>query len=72
MHQAHVADACISAPNFAQGFGWAISKCLAEAGAEVSLGVWVSETLALLSSVSLGRGDPADVQLATLSARCLR
>jgi len=25
-----------------QGFGWAIAKMLAEAGAEVSLGVWVS------------------------------
>lgn len=24
-----------------QGFGWAIAKCLAEAGAEISLGVWV-------------------------------
>ena len=24
-----------------QGFGWAIAKSLAEAGAEVSLGVWV-------------------------------
>ena len=25
-----------------QGFGWAIAKQLAEAGAEISLGVWVS------------------------------
>lgn len=25
----------------AQGFGWAIAKQLAEAGAEISLGVWV-------------------------------
>ena len=25
-----------------QGFGWAIAKALAEAGAEISLGVWVS------------------------------
>ncbi len=24
-----------------QGFGWAIAKMLAEAGAEISLGVWV-------------------------------
>lgn len=24
-----------------QGFGWAIAKALAEAGAEISLGVWV-------------------------------
>lgn len=30
--------AAIPAP---QGFGWAIAKCLAEAGAEISLGVWV-------------------------------
>ena len=27
--------------NFMQGFGWAIAKALAEAGAEISLGVWV-------------------------------
>lgn len=26
-----------------QGFGWAIAKALAEAGAEISLGVWVSQ-----------------------------
>lgn len=58
MHQAHVADACISAPNCVKGFGWAISKCLAEAGAEVSLGVWVSETLALMSSVSTRQAGP--------------
>jgi enoyl-[acyl-carrier protein] reductase I len=25
-----------------QGFGWAIAKALAEAGAEISIGVWVS------------------------------
>jgi enoyl-[acyl-carrier-protein] reductase (NADH) len=24
-----------------QGFGWAIAKSLADAGAEISLGVWV-------------------------------
>jgi hypothetical protein len=28
--------------DYAQGFGWAIAKALAEAGAEISLGVWVS------------------------------
>jgi len=28
-----------------QGFGWAIAKALAEAGAEISLGVWVSNAL---------------------------
>jgi len=28
-----------------QGFGWAIAKALAEAGAEISLGVWVSTFL---------------------------
>jgi hypothetical protein len=33
-----------------QGFGWAIAKALAEAGAEISLGVWVSQ-LPLLSVV---------------------
>lgn len=27
--------------NVKQGFGWAIAKALAEAGAEISLGVWV-------------------------------
>jgi hypothetical protein len=27
---------------FWQGFGWAIAKALAEAGCEISLGVWVS------------------------------
>ena len=26
-----------------QGFGWAIAKALAEAGAEISLGVWVRD-----------------------------
>ena len=30
-----------------QGFGWAIAKALAEAGAEISLGVWVSHPLDL-------------------------
>ena len=29
-------------PGAVQGFGWAIAKALAEAGAEISLGVWVS------------------------------
>ena len=29
-----------------QGFGWAIAKALAEAGAEISLGVWVSQPVA--------------------------
>lgn len=28
--------------NWLQGFGWAIAKACAEAGAEISLGVWVS------------------------------
>jgi NAD(P)-dependent dehydrogenase (short-subunit alcohol dehydrogenase family) len=28
-----------------QGFGWAIAKALAEAGAEISLGVWVSSAV---------------------------
>ena len=28
-----------------QGFGWAIAKALAEAGAEISLGVWVRQTV---------------------------
>lgn len=32
-----------------QGFGWAIAKCLAEAGAEISLGVWVSAGACQLS-----------------------
>ena len=31
-----------------QGFGWAIAKALAEAGAEISLGVWVSTLAAAL------------------------
>ena len=30
-----------------QGFGWAIAKALAEAGAEISLGVWVRLSLAI-------------------------
>ncbi len=32
-----------------QGFGWAIAKALAEAGAEISLGVWVGALPATLS-----------------------
>ena len=31
-----------------QGFGWAIAKALAEAGAEISLGVWVCTLAAAL------------------------
>ena len=34
-----------------QGFGWAIAKQLAEAGAEISLGVWVSSCQDLWSMV---------------------
>ena len=32
-----------------QGFGWAIAKALAEAGAEISLGVWVSSLYTALA-----------------------
>jgi len=33
-----------------QGFGWAIAKALAEAGAEISLGVWVNTCFLLCSA----------------------
>lgn len=36
-----------------QGFGWAIAKALAEAGAEISLGVWVSTFLGFGASTAL-------------------
>lgn len=39
-----------------QGFGWAIAKQLAEAGAEISLGVWVSTCCDEMLWYSLGTG----------------
>ena len=40
-----------------QGFGWAIAKNLAEAGAEISLGVWVPALN--IFETSFRRGEPA-------------
>ena len=51
-----------------QGFGWAIAKALAEAGAEISLGVWVC-TLAASDLQSLHCLAEAQV-LRLLPARC--
>jgi hypothetical protein len=41
----------------AQGFGWAIAKCLAEAGAEISLGVWVPALNIFETSLRRGKFD---------------
>ena len=41
----------------AQGFGWAIAKALAEAGAEISLGVWVPALNIFESSLRRGKFD---------------
>eukprot|EP00884_Botryococcus_braunii_P003128 jgi/Botrbrau1/12816/Bobra.20_1s0007.1 len=38
-----------------QGFGWAIAKALAEAGAEISLGVWVPALGVFTKSLELGK-----------------
>ena len=40
-----------------QGFGWAIAKQLAEAGAEISLGVWVSVCHEVWSMVDVLKQD---------------
>lgn len=40
-----------------QGFGWAIAKQLAEAGAEISLGVWVSVCREVWSMVDVLKQD---------------
>ncbi|KAK9817975.1 hypothetical protein WJX72_005168 [[Myrmecia] bisecta] len=40
-----------------QGFGWAIAKALAEAGAEISLGVWVPALNIFESSLRRGKFD---------------
>nr|ABH11005.1 enoyl-ACP reductase [Polytomella parva]QKY14964.1 enoyl-[acyl-carrier] reductase [NADH] (INHA) [Polytomella parva] len=40
-----------------QGFGWAIAKCLAEAGCEISLGVWVPALNIFESSLRRGKFD---------------
>lgn len=40
-----------------QGFGWAIAKALAEAGAEISLGVWVPALNIFESSLKRGKFD---------------
>ncbi|KAK9866338.1 hypothetical protein WJX84_011467, partial [Apatococcus fuscideae] len=40
-----------------QGFGWAIAKALAEAGAEISLGVWVPALNIFESSYRRGKFD---------------
>ncbi|PSC69409.1 Enoyl-[acyl-carrier] reductase [NADH] chloroplastic [Micractinium conductrix] len=39
------------------GFGWAIAKCLAEAGAEISLGVWVPALNIFETSLRRGKFD---------------
>lgn len=38
-----------------QGFGWAIAKALAEAGAEISLGVWVRELREMKTEMMRGK-----------------
>ncbi|KAG2427961.1 hypothetical protein HXX76_011948 [Chlamydomonas incerta] len=40
-----------------QGFGWAIAKALAEAGAEISLGVWVPALNIFKTSLDKGKFD---------------
>ena len=40
-----------------QGFGWAISKCLAEAGCEVILGTWVPALNIFETSLRRGKFD---------------
>jgi len=40
-----------------QGFGWAIAKALAEAGAEISLGVWVPAMTIFETSLRRGKFD---------------
>lgn len=40
-----------------QGFGWAIAKCLAEAGAEISIGVWVPALNIFETSFRRGKFD---------------
>ncbi|KXZ43597.1 hypothetical protein GPECTOR_86g391 [Gonium pectorale] len=40
-----------------QGFGWAIAKALAEAGAEISLGVWVPALNIFKTSLERGKFD---------------
>eukprot|EP01024_Parvocaulis_polyphysoides_P021642 TRINITY_DN2025_c0_g1_i3.p1 TRINITY_DN2025_c0_g1~~TRINITY_DN2025_c0_g1_i3.p1 ORF type:complete len:356 (-),score=54.38 TRINITY_DN2025_c0_g1_i3:389-1432(-) len=40
-----------------QGYGWAISKALAEAGAEVSLGIWVPTLKIFKTSMERGKFD---------------
>lgn len=45
-------------PHFSvQGFGWAIAKCLAEAGAEISIGVWVPALNIFETSFRRGKFD---------------
>lgn len=55
----------LTAITLLQGFGWAIAKALAEAGAEISLGVWVS-----VPHISPLRKfvDPNALQLASISS----
>uniref|UniRef100_A0A7S2TFP2 Enoyl-ACP reductase n=1 Tax=Lotharella oceanica TaxID=641309 RepID=A0A7S2TFP2_9EUKA len=40
-----------------QGFAWAISKCLIEAGADVSLGIWVPALGIFKKSLQMGKFD---------------
>mmetsp|Transcript_40664 Transcript_40664/g.66118 ORF Transcript_40664/g.66118 Transcript_40664/m.66118 type:complete len:393 (+) Transcript_40664:17-1195(+) len=40
-----------------QGFAWAISKCLVEAGADVSLGIWVPALGIFKKSMQMGKFD---------------
>mmetsp|Transcript_27707 Transcript_27707/g.67416 ORF Transcript_27707/g.67416 Transcript_27707/m.67416 type:complete len:409 (+) Transcript_27707:144-1370(+) len=40
-----------------QGFAWAISKCLIEAGADVSLGIWVPAVGIFTKSMEMGKFD---------------
>lgn len=42
-----------------QGFGWAIAKAMAEAGAEISLGVWVPALKIFETSLRRGKFDEA-------------
>lgn len=50
----HATAPLVPAP---QGFGWAIAKCLAEAGAEISLGVWVPALNIFETSFRRGKFD---------------
>jgi hypothetical protein len=53
---------------FWQGFGWAIAKALAEAGCEISLGVWVSGTYRFCPLVSTRQAHSSSTSSRTSSS----